>query len=505
MLVRLTTSIVIFLVLGSPFLSPLFGDFAKKRTTFEFVEKQAFDLSRKPYKAPKSRLPDEFLDLDYDGYRKIIWNPQQSLWREDNLNFRLEFFHPGYLFREPVVMNEFSESHVQNVPFTSEFFEYGDLDLNPRRISRRAHYAGFRLLFPLNDGDKFDEMLSFLGASYFRALGQGQRYGKSARALAINTGLDQPEEFPIFKEFWIGKPEFESVETRVFGLLDSESVSGAYQFDIRPGKETFIDVKAVLFFRKQVEWLGIAPLTSMYWYGENGGQALNDCRPEVHDSDGLLVESESGRTWRVLANDGRKRTYTHSGEGITGFGLMQRDRDFDHYQDLEAWYQARPSVWIEPKSSFGEGSVQVIEFPTNHEFFDNVVSARVPAKMPNSEEPFTVEYRLRWTNGLEASDVARVISTRFGKPVEGKAGIQFVFEFDRPGEQASWSADAMTVNFDGLGPAAISDIKIFENPLNNRWRVVFLVQGTEPADLACRLLHNGDLVSEMWSYPWKPN
>ncbi len=282
-------------------------------------------------------------------------------------------------------------------------------------------------------------------------------------------------------------------------------MAGAYQFNVRPGQDTVIDVKAVLYFRQAVDWVGVAPLTSMYWYGENSQGSQNDFRPEVHDSDGLLVETETATTWRPLVNDGRKRTYVYPGRGVTGFGLMQRDRDFDHYQDLEAWYQARPSVWISPQEPLESGTIQVIEFPTNSEFFDNVVSAWVPDELPVVGEPFTVAYSLRWSGRSEPKEISRVISTRFGKPLEGKDGTQFVIEFDRPGEQGNWSADSMTVNFDGLGQAAISDIKILENPLNSRWRVVFLVQGSEPADLACRLLHSGDLVSEIWSYPWKPN
>ncbi|MCB1122656.1 MAG: glucan biosynthesis protein, partial [Verrucomicrobiae bacterium] len=321
MTVRPSIIVLYALWLGFAWIGSLHGQYAKKSTTFSQIVEEAEKLSSKPYRPTKPRLQEEFLELDYDAYRKIHWNPKRSLWAEDDLNFRLEFFHPGYLFKTPVQINEFTESHIQNIPFTPEFFLYGDLEQNPRRISKRAGYAGFRLLFPLNEADKFDEVLSFLGASYFRALGSGQRYGKSARALALNTGLPVPEEFPEFTEFWIGKPDYEATQVKVFGLMDSPSVAGAFQFDIQPGKETIIDVESVLFFRNAVEWTGLAPLTSMYWYGENYLGRPADFRPEVHDSDGLLVQAEDGWHWRPLVNNGQMRRFTLGGQGIKGFGL----------------------------------------------------------------------------------------------------------------------------------------------------------------------------------------
>ncbi|MCZ6674966.1 MAG: glucan biosynthesis protein [Verrucomicrobia bacterium] len=506
MSVHKTIPLLIFLVFGLGSESRALADYAKKETHFEGVVQLAKRLSEKPFKAPKSRLPDAVRDLDYDGYRKIIWRPDKSLWKDDDLNFRLEFFHPGYLFKNPVKLNEFSDSHVQTIPFTSEFFDYGDLDLNPRRISRQAYYAGFRLLFPLNEGDKFDEVLSFLGASYFRALGVGHRYGKSARGLALNTGLNQPEEFPIFREFWIGKPDYQSVDVRLFGLLDSPSVAGAYQFDVRPGKDTLIEVKAVLFFRQTVDWLGICPLTSMYWYGENSSGNHQDFRPEVHDSDGLMIEAEEGTIWRALVNDGRKRNFVHEGAGIRRFGLMQRDRNFDHYQDLEAWYQARPSVWIEPKEGMAAGSIQLIEFPTDNEYFDNIVAAWVPDEMPALESPYPVAYSLHWSSdNVTAAPLARVVSTRFGKNQDGQSGTRFVVEFTQPANQTEWLPDSIKADFTGSNPASITGVKVLHNSLDSRWRIVFLVQGSAPADLACRLLYEGELISEIWSYPWNPN
>lgn len=491
---------------GSAQLCCLQAQYAKKSTTFSQIVEEAEKRSGKPYQPVKPQLREEFLELDYDEYRKMHWNPKLSLWAEDDLNFRLEFFHPGYLFKTPVQMNEFTGSHIQNIPFTSEFFEYGDLDLNPRRISRRAGYAGFRLLFPLNEAGKFDEVLSFLGASYFRALGAGQRYGKSARALALNTGLPVPEEFPEFIEFWIGKPEFASTRVRVYGLMDSPSVAGAFQFDIQPGVETIIEVESVLFFRNKVEWTGLAPLTSMYWYGENHLGRPVDFRPEVHDSDGLLVQTADGWEWRPLVNDGHQRRFTLGGEGIQGFGLMQRDRGFEQYQDLEAWYHARPSVWITPRETWDVGHVELIEFPTDHEYFDNIVAAWVPETKPTPGEPYSFSYRLGWSgNSPEAPNLARVSATRVGRDPEGEPGSLFVVEFADPNALPQWEEAKLQPEVTAAAPATVREVKLLRNPFGPGWRITFRVNGDGPAELACRLLYEGRTVSENWTYPWRPN
>jgi periplasmic glucans biosynthesis protein len=506
MMVRPSILLVYTLLLGCVQISGLQGQYAKKSTTFSQVIEEAEKLGQKPYRPEKPRLRKEFLELDYDAYRKIQWNREQTLWAKDDLNFRLEFFHPGYLFKTPVRMNEFTESHIQNIPFTPEFFEYGDLDLNPRRISKRADYAGFRLLFPMNHPDRFDEVVSFLGASYFRALAAGQRYGKSARALALNTGLPEPEEFPEFKEFWIGKPDFQSARVLVYALMDSPSVAGAFQFEIQPGTETVIDVKSVLFFREPVEWLGLAPLTSMFWFGENGGSDGSDFRPEVHDSDGLLVHDGDVWNWRALANNGHQRNFTVPSDEFKGFGLMQRDRNFEHYQDLEGWYQARPSVWIEPRGDWGAGKVELIEFPTNHEYFDNVVAAWVPEKQPVKETAYEFSYRMHWTGAIpDEGAVARVESTRIGKDGNGGAGTLVVVEFSPTKEQTALDPNTLQLEVTGDTGAQITDIKLIQNPFGPRWRVTFRVSGNEAADLACRLLHEGKQISESWSYPWRPN
>lgn len=130
-------------------------------------------------------------------------------------------------------------------------------------------------------------MVSFLGASYFRALGQGHKYGLSARGLAIDTASMKGEEFPAFTEFYIQKPRRNAREIKIFAVLDSPSAAGAYRFTLKPGKDTVMDVDAALYFRKPVEKLGIAPLTSMYLFGEIPRTALTTIVPKCTTATGF--------------------------------------------------------------------------------------------------------------------------------------------------------------------------------------------------------------------------
>ena len=89
----------------------------------------------------------------------------------------------------------------------------------------RAGFAGFRVQFATNW--KAD-IAAFLGASYFRAVGDDTRqYGLSARGLAIDTAFARPEEFPRFTAFWFERPSRDAGTLTLYALLDSPSIAGA--------------------------------------------------------------------------------------------------------------------------------------------------------------------------------------------------------------------------------------------------------------------------------------
>ncbi|MEN9535894.1 MAG: hypothetical protein RIR37_1167, partial [Verrucomicrobiota bacterium] len=313
-------------------------------------------------------------NLTYDQYRDIRFNPNQALWASDNLPFRAMFFHPGYLYREPVTLNEFTSSHQQRIRLAEAFFNYGPLIQKHGELPADGGFAGFRLHTTLNNPEYFDELIVFQGASYWRALGRNQRWGISSRGIAVDTGIDGgAEEFPNFREFWLRKPEPGETQARLYALLDGPSYTGAYAFKIHPGNETIVEVRAVIFTRRAVQRLGIAPMSSMFWFGENSRRRFDDFRPEVHDTDGLAIRMGTGeRIWRPICNDsGRLEFSFFSMDKCDGFGLLQRDRRFSAYEDDEAAYHLRPSLWIEPTSDWGPGRVMLMEIPTTNELADN--------------------------------------------------------------------------------------------------------------------------------------
>jgi len=169
--------------------------------TLDYVAAKAEQRAQKPFHPPGSDLPD-FLKpdkLDYDKYREIEFRHEDALWANEPLPFRVEFFHPGYIYPEPEHLNEFTLTHVQPIRFVQDWFNYRSLHF-PRQIPADTGYAGFRVLSQLNESNKWDELGAFIGSSYFRLLGKGQGYGQSARGLAIDCGEpDRGEEFPFLR------------------------------------------------------------------------------------------------------------------------------------------------------------------------------------------------------------------------------------------------------------------------------------------------------------------
>ena len=295
----------------------------------------------------------------------------------------------AYLYQDPVLIHLVEEGQVRDFDFSPQQFDYGRVHF-PEPLPQDIHFAGLRVLYPVNHPRKQDEVASFIGASYFRLLGARQRYGASFRGLAIDTAEPSGEEFPRFTEFWVEKPGAHSTFLQVFALLDSPRAAGAYRFVIKPGDTTTVEEEASVFIRKEIKKLGLAPMTSMFLVGENRTQCFPDFRPELHDSDGLLLQMGDGQwIWRPLVNPQKNhRVSSFATDNLTGFGLLQRDRDFRSYEDLAARYDLRPSLWVQPATNWGAGAVELVEIPTPNEFHDNVVAYWVPKQKPAPGQEF---------------------------------------------------------------------------------------------------------------------
>lgn len=478
------------------------GDF-----TFAAVVRRAQELSTKDYEPDRPALPDYLADLDYDQYRDIRFNRAESLWKEEGLPFQMQLFPRGFLFKDRVTVNVIDDGVAKVVPFRHDLFNYGKNQV-PQDMPADLGFAGLRLLYPINHDSVFDEVMVFLGASYFRGVSKGLNYGITARGLAIDTGLPTKEEFPVFREFWVRKPAQDAVDLSLYALLDSESVTGAYSFVIRPGIETVVDVKAHLFMRKSVQKLGLAPLTSMFFHGEDTDRFIDDFRPEVHDSDGLLVENGTGeRIWRPLVNPLGLRVSDFVAESPRSFGVFQRDRDFRSYEDLEAHYQNRPSALVEPVGDWGKGVVELVEIPSTAERYDNIVAYWLSERKPEGDQEWKLAYRLRFGKDLEAEKLGgRVISTRIGAAgtdILDPSRRKFVVDFAGPA-LAKLDPETPVEPVVTSTAGELSKPIAQPNPETKGWRLFFELKpdGDKPSDLRAFLRHGDDVLTETWSFRW---
>jgi glucans biosynthesis protein len=472
---------------------------------FDDVAERARTLAGQPYEKPDPKLPRELIDLTYDQYRDIRFKPDKALWRNGKLPFELQFFHPGLYYNQIVQLNVIDSRGPHPLKFSVDSFDYGKNQLDLDKL-RDLGYAGFRVHYPLNSREYKDELLVFAGASYFRALGKGQRYGLSARGLAVDTGSMSGEEFPMFTEFWIEWPRAADHELTMYALLDSRRVTGAYKFKVKPGDTTAMDVQARLYLRDSIDKLGIAPLTSMFMFGENQPAKGEDYRPEVHDSDGLMLHTDQEWVWRPLVNPRRLLITSFGATNPRGFGLMQRDRKFEHYEDLEARYESRPSAWIEPKGDWGTGRVELVQIPTPDETNDNVVAYWVPAELPPRGQPLDIAYTLNWQMASEtAPPLARVVQARRGPGYQREKSGDIQFHVDFAGDAlAKLPADAKVFAGVWVGDnGELVERQAYRNDATGGWRVALRIRREEaekPVELRVILKHEQDVVSETLSY-----
>ncbi|WP_246333169.1 glucan biosynthesis protein [Aureimonas mangrovi] len=480
--------------------------------SFDALSAAMRERAAQPYVPLQDELPEPIAELDYDGYRRILFRRERTVWANEPGQFQLQAFYPGFLYRATTRIHVGDGQRFQLLAFSGEDFEFlAPLDADLFRNTPLDGVAGFRLTTPIDRPDLFDEVVSFLGASYFRALGRDNRYGLSARGIALNTATTVEEEFPRFSAFYLVRPGPSDERITIFAELDSPSVTGAYAFTVIPGQHTIIEVTKRLYFRNPVERLGVAPLTSMYFYGENNRRRPEDFRPEVHDSDGLMIVRASGeRVWRPLKNP-TELALSYFGEASPRlFGLLQRDREFASYQDVEARYDVRPSLTIEPLGDWGRGVVQLVEIPTNSEANDNIVAFWVPEERPAAGSAYEFRYRMRW--GIldeDAGGLAMVTGTYAG--VGGNAadtsdnpGLwRFEINFDG-GTAASLPMDARIEPLIDVGDNARLQHAGMRRMPHGGWRLSLELEKLDsaPVELRAKLTYAGRTLSETWLYQW---
>lgn len=503
--------------------------------TFEALCAKARELAAKPYVPHTSGLADYWKNLTYDGHRDIRFKMDSGLWAAENGPFSIDFFHPGWTAKKMVEIHEIADGESHPLVFDQTLFDYGKQKV-PAGTPPPPGYAGWRARTHLNTADYMDEFLVFLGASYFRAIPKDSPYGLSARGISINSGLPGvPEDFPDFREFHLEKPAKDAKELKFTALLDGETVAGAYQFVVTPGVETVVDVTAEITLRKPVQQLGIAPFSSMFWFGEGTHPKPYDFRPEVHDSDGLLMELGSGNLhFRPLEHTpGAFRHCVFTLDRPRSWSLLQRDRSFASYQDPEALYHKRPGVRVEPVEGFDLGKLHLIEMPTKDETEDNVILLWEPQPALEVGRTARFHYRLVWLRDPKPSGLFTVKATRSGHPVQRPDQVLMVVDFAKPLVPEEKKGDPKWDDITGWEPAVTvnqKNVKIVHvgltdlsmpnvddlpaglgrSPLLHMPQVLraFIVL-EPPADLAdmdltCEL-HDpeGKTVSERWLYYWR--
>ena len=478
---------------------------------FDEVVKRATDLASTPFEGQVPPLPEELRKLDFDAWRQIDFRDGKPLLGGNNSQFRLELFHLGHLYVRPVVINTLRDGLPTPIPYQASQFTFGTTKLG-KPLPVNLGFAGFKIRSPLNDPLKFDEFISFVGSSYFRFLGRGQHYGLSARGLALAGGTNQ-EEFPFYREFWIETPKPDIDKLTIYALLDSSVITGAYQFDCYPRENSAVEVKATLVARRDDVKIGYMPLTSMYFIGENAPRFHDEYRAELHDSDGLMIHTGAGEwIWRPLRNPTIAKTSAFFDHDVQGFGLLQRDRTFSHYQDIDLAYQLRPSYWVAPLTKLGDGHVELFEMPTVDETNDNIVASWVGKDQVVVGKPFTIAYSITAALDLRTlSSTAQTLNT-FQVPARALGSAEpnspttrrFMIDFN--GGDLTYFKDEKNAVQVAPGTSVGKIIRSFTqyNPYIGGFRGTFDVE-LEPgqtADLRAYLKNGVSPLSETWMFSW---
>ena len=479
------------------------GPVASHRTGDPFsrdtVLQLASELAQTPFKEPE-KAPESLTELDYSTYRKINFQQNAAIWGSSPTKFSIQLFAPGYLFKDLVDIDVVENGLDYPVKVSTSSFKAPNESLGTI-LAQVGKYAGLRLHYPLNRDDYKDEFIVFQGASYFRAVSKGQLYGLSARGLAINVAQPKGEEYPIFRRFWVERPSMKQKAVVVHALLDSISVAGAYRFGIYPGSPTRVDVDVVLFPRLDIEHVGLAPLTSMFMHGPLDPSDKPDYRPAVHDSEALAMARGNGeRLWRPLNNPDKLQVSAFLDEKPKGFGLIQRHRQFDYYQDLEGKYHHRPSAWVEPIGDWGKGHVELFEIPSTSEANDNIVAYWKPAQGLKKGQPFSYSYRLTWPDDdSPTASRVRIVRSASGQKLFDDNKEIVVDYSDIPVEEMK----------DLRAEASISEGRILEsrvepNPTIGGARVfvTFDPEDADVSELRVQLKKNDKPVAATWLYRW---
>jgi glucans biosynthesis protein len=454
------------------------------------------------YTPQHANVPSALDKLSPEQYREIHFNPDAGIWRKELLPFRLELLRAKLDQQTNVIVSTLDDGIAHDLVATPDMFQMGST--LPAQLGKASlPLSGFRVRARINSKKIWDEFLVFQGASYFRGVAQNLVYGLSARGLAIDTAEPSGEEFPEFTHFWIERPAPNSADIVILALLESPSTTGAYQFKVHPGPVTSMDVDLTLYPRSEMRMIGIAPLTSMFLFDETNRGLLDDYRPEVHDSDGLQMTTQSGeQIWRQLANPTKLQVSAFTSQAPKGFGLAQRSREQSDYQDFNAQYERRPSSWVEPQGDWGPGAVELVEIPSGRETNDNIVAFWRPTRTFQPGHSAHFAYRMSWlAEPALLKSLGKAVATHSGASLDGKRRV-FVLDFAGAGEKI----EGLRLDLNGSA-GKISNATLVSNSAIHGLRANFEIdpKGADLVELRLRIMRGDSAVTETWLYRWTAN
>ena len=460
-------------------------------------------LAAKPYSAPPNELRDPFSDLTYEQFVGIKTKPGAAIWSGQNKGFSIELLHRGHIFTSAVDLYLVDNGATTRLNYQQDLFDYGGLKL-PEKLPDLG-FSGFRVMHATKEGVEA-ELAIFQGASFYRAVAEGQNLGVTSRGLSIRTADPRGEEFPAFRVFWIEKPTLGDNALTIHALLDAPSVAGAYRFTIRPGEATIIDTELTLFARTYVDHYGLAGFAAVSLFSPLDRRRQDDLRPMVASANGLqMLTGATEWLWRPLSNRENLQYSSFVDTNPKGYGALLRDRNIFNYEDDDQHWERRPSLWIEPLGDWGPGALQLVEIPSESENNENIVAYWRPTTPLVVGLPATYAYRQFWCwDPPTRPPLATTVEARAGRAPTGKRRrFLVVFSGDilsDPNRTTQLTA-ALTTS-----PGAASNIRTFLNPALKTCRVTFDIDPSSENFCEMRLvLKSGDTpISETWLYRWTP-
>ena len=462
------------------------------------VVKMAVELASKPFKPPEAPLPSVFSGLTFDQYASIRRVPGTAIWSDQKLGFSLEPLHRGFVYTTPIAINIVENGMAQKVIYEASNFDFGEL--KPPAVLGDLGFAGLRILKGAEQG--FEDVAIFQGASFYRARAHAQPFGVTARGLAIRTGDEPGEEFPLFREFWVEKPNPAANTLTVHALLDSASITGAFRFTLRPLEATIIDTETTLIARAGVDKLGLGAMAATYLFSGLDHRLVDDVRAAVYESTGLQILTGNGEwLWRPVSNRETLQISAFSDLNPRGFGLLQRSRSFDAFYDDDTHWELKPSLWIEPIGDWGEGDLRLLEIPAEAETNENVIAQWRPKTGMAAATSRMLAYRQFWCwSPPSRPPLASCVSSR-----RGKVGAHQRFAVEMEGDLFADPAKAAAASADvHAAPGKIVSVRLFPNKDRRSVRVVFdLDPGSETySELRLTLSVDNQPASETWLYRW---